>query len=174
MRSIYFCVAAALSILLTGCATPLGPDEAAVTFSSNPPGATITTAAGTERAPAVARFKLNPGQQTAVSSTVTARWVSGASASARINLKRGNLHYVFQRPQGVPGLEQDVQYAIHLERMDAAAASDVGDSLYEMGKSLGAASVRQGGGAPYTAPSAPQTINCSSYARPSGIETRCR
>jgi len=51
--------------------------------------------------------------------------------------------------------------------------SGVGDALSEMGRTLGAAAVRQRA-APPPAPAAPQTINCSSYARPSGIETRCR
>lgn len=166
----------AAAVVLAGCATspaPLGPNEARITFESNPPGATISGDGQTYRTPVELTFTLPRGHQNYPTNPITARWVSGASVTTTVSLRRGILHYVFQRPEGVAGLEQDVGYAIHRERMSAPTDSGVGDALSDMGRTLGAAAVRQRA-APPPAPTAPQTINCSSYARPSGIETRCR
>lgn len=154
----------AASIFLTGCAAPVGPDQVEATFDSNPPGATIfigETQAGV--APVTRRWNMN-GKQTASLPTISAHWVSGARASMNFTVTRGQEgSYTFQRPPGAPNLDADIQWAIHLQRKDAAASADLGDAYSDFGKAIGGAMVRPGAAPP--APSRQSTDN-SSLIRP--------
>lgn len=151
------------SIFLTGCAT-IDPDQTEVTFDSNPPGATIyigETAIGV--GPVSRRWNMN-GKQTGVLPTMSARWVSGARVDINITVTRGKGNsYTFQRPSGAPNLDADIQWAIHLQRKDAAGRADLGDAYSDFGKSIGGAMVRPGAAPP--APSRSSADN-SSLIRP--------
>lgn len=105
-------------LILAGCATPLQSNQAKIEFYSNPPGATISTGKGSVgRAPATLVWTLNNGQSTAVSEPITATWVSGATSTITINLTAGQAGaYTFNRPQGVAGLDSDIQWAMHLQQ----------------------------------------------------------
>ena len=115
MRILY---AMPIMLILAGCATPLQSNQAKIDFYSNPPGAAISTGKGSVgRAPATLVWTLNNGQATAVSEPITATWVSGATSTITINLTAGQAGvYTFNRPQGVAGLDSDIQWAIHLQQ----------------------------------------------------------
>lgn len=106
-------------LMLAGCATQLQPNQAKIEFHSNPPGATISTGKGNFGvAPAALVWTLSNGQATAVSEPITATWVSGATSTITINLTAGQAGvYTFNRPQGVAGLESDIQWAVHLQQI---------------------------------------------------------
>jgi len=105
-------------LILAGCATPLQSNQAKIQFYSNPSGATFSTGSGSfGGSPATLVWTLNNGQATAVSEPITATWVSGATSTITINLTAGQAGvYTFNRPQGVAGLESDIQWAIHLQQ----------------------------------------------------------
>lgn len=115
MRILY---AMLIALIVTGCATQLKSNQAKVDFNSNPPGAIISTENGNfGHAPATLIWTLNNGQATAVSEPVTATWVSGATSTIRINLTAGKAGaYTINRPQGVAGLDADIQWAINLQQ----------------------------------------------------------
>ena len=114
MRLIYI-----LALLLAGCAS-LAPNQSRIRFESNPPGATISFeggSSGTE--PQIRTWTLNG--PTGTSGMITATWVSGATASTKMSLLAGREGtYTFQRPTGVPGVDQDIKWAMHLDRQAAA------------------------------------------------------
>jgi hypothetical protein len=111
--------------MLAGCATPIQPNQNGIVFQSNPPGATISSAGVIWGVAPVGRiWTFTGGRTTDVSAPITARWVSGATSTTRLNLVAGKEGtYVFNRPVGVAGLEADVQWAIHIQQ-EARRKSD--------------------------------------------------
>jgi hypothetical protein len=116
MRLIYLVV-----LLLAGCQTyQPNPNETKIMFYSNPAGATITAPGITYgAAPRLLIWTFTDEQTTLVTAPITATWVSGATTTTRINITKGkDGSYVMQRPQGVAGLDSDIQWAIHIEQQD--------------------------------------------------------
>lgn len=128
--------------LLSGCATPLGQDEAEVTIKSFPEGARIFEGSRDHgQAPVTVSYQMPPTLTTANSSPMTAVWASGVQRTVRIELKRGKLHYTFQRPPNAPGIEVDVGVAMQIRERQAQHDAEVGDTLgnigFELGRALG-------------------------------------
>jgi hypothetical protein len=130
---------------LVACSTPLRNDQARTIINSNPPGATISTHGASKAAPVEWIWKLSGSQpETRI---VTATWVSGASASTKINLAPGQERsYTIQRPN-VPGLEIDVHWAMRQQQrqdaLNAETAQALGDASWELGRAIGAAAGRR-------------------------------
>lgn len=163
MRMIYLVV-----LLLAGCAS-IGRDQNQITFDSNPPGATISS--GNETwgvAPQTRIWTLAKGQRTAVSAPITATWISGAKSTITMNLQAGQEGaYTIIRPQGVAGLEIDVQWAMHLQQQETAKqASDNALLMMYMQQQNTAAAAR-------TTPQPSPMINCTSRAIGSTVNTNC-
>ena len=105
-------------LVISGCATNLQ-----VTYLSDPPGATLYEngrAVGTAPRTLVYSVSKEDKARGYMSLTgITARWVSGASASISsltANLSQGlRQSYSFQRPD-VPGSDVDANYALQLQR----------------------------------------------------------
>ena len=113
MRFIYFAV-----LLLAGCAS-IDPNQCRITFESNPPGATISDESGSWGVSPQTRIWTLNGP-TSISNLITATWISGATTSTKMNLTAGREGtYTFQRPQGTAGLDQDIKWAMHLDRQEA-------------------------------------------------------
>lgn len=122
-------------LILAGCST-LQPNQTRITFDSNPPGATISNGSISGTAPLELIWTLNNGQATVLSEPITATWVSGATTTNQMNLKAGQEGaYTIVRPQGVAGLDSDIQWAIHLKQQQAAQPG----FLDALGKGLRAA-----------------------------------
>lgn len=128
-----------LLLSLVGCAG-LGTNQARLTLKSNPPGATISGVdyenfSGKEPVTRGLQLRnVTAGQRTETVGPYTATWVSGATVTTNLSLTLGiEQEHTFQRPN-VPGLQQDVQWAMHLQ--NKAAQSD--DGLAEF---LGAAAI---------------------------------
>ena len=108
----------ACAAAMAGCATSANRNHASMTFYSNPSGATISSQGqNLGNAPQVKVWTLRDGQNSAVSAPVVATWESGATATATFDLTAGQHGaWTFQRPQDVPGLQTDVQWAKHLQQ----------------------------------------------------------
>lgn len=121
--------------VLTGCAS-VAPNQNRITFDSNPPGATISDSSGTWGvAPQIRIWTLN--SPTAVSNPIVATWVSGAKASIKLNLTAGkDGSWIFQRPQGAPGLDQDVRWAMHIEQQKSREQAETNQMYREWGNSI--------------------------------------
>lgn len=112
MRIIY----TAVLLLISACAS-IQPNQARIEFDSSPPGATISNGSTSGAAPLRLTWTFNNGHATGLSELVTATWVSGATTSIRMQLSAGRSGtYTLQRPSGAPGLDQDIQWAMHLNR----------------------------------------------------------
>ena len=133
----------AVFLLAATCGACGGIDsnQIAVTFDSNPPGATIYSNGENWGVAPVTRVWTFAQRQATASLPVTAKWISGASANVRLSFPVENFGttrtYTFERPQGVAGLESDVQWAIHVQRTKAAKeAADKGTDCYMIGRIL--------------------------------------
>lgn len=160
-----------VALILAGCST-LQPNQTRITFDSNPPGATISNGSISGTAPLVLIWTLNNGQATALSEPITATWVSGAITTNRMNLKAGQEGaYTIVRPQGVAGLDSDIQWAIHLKQRQAAQPG----LLNAIGQGLRV--VAAGNEDVYRAqqglPPRPR-INCTSRAVGNTVQTDCQ
>ncbi len=113
MKRIFFAVI--ILLIVSGCA-----NQSSITYYSNPAGATIST----DRqvfgvAPQKLLWTLPSGQKNITSENVTATWQSGAKATVTYLLPRGHKgQHTFQRPQGVAGLDVDINWAIHVQQME--------------------------------------------------------
>ena len=106
-------------LFTSGCGgdSALRSDQARITIRSNPPGATIISKVSSEREPQSYLFTVAPGQTAGITEFITARWVSGATTSKRINFVGGQtVNYVIHRSTNDPGLDKDIQWAMHLEQ----------------------------------------------------------
>ena len=114
------CIAVAFAILLTGCAT-LAPNQAQLTFISDPPGAMLyegKTPLG--MAPQVRIYTVQEGHSS-TTNPITAVWGSGAQASMRFNLAlRRRQNATLYRPPNAPGLDKDLMIAIQLQQGETA------------------------------------------------------
>lgn len=132
---IYFIVSI---LLLSGCST-IAPNQNSITFDSNPPGATFSS--GNEVwgvGPVTRIWTLNGSQARSVSAPITARWVSGATTNFTMNLQAGQEgSYTIDRPQGVAGIEADIQWAIHLRQQQQVQAARASEAAYNLGRALG-------------------------------------
>ena len=126
-------VAIVLCTLLGACAAPLKTNQTRITISSNPPGATISNEDGSAaaQAPHTMTWTLAPGQTAIASAPIVARWVSGATATTRLNLIAGKTQtYTMNRPN-LPGLDADIQWAIHLQGQSSNALAGALNSYLE-------------------------------------------
>lgn len=163
-------VAPIFLMLLTGCST-LGPNQTSVTFDSNPPGATISSGAESWGTAPVGRvWTLAKGRTTAESAPITATWISGAKTTITMSLTAGQVGaYTINRPQGVAGLETDVQWAIHLQQQVAAkeaAKKAVADAEWDR-------VLKQISAAPQPPLPSP-TVNCTSTGYGNTVKTHCQ
>ena len=160
------------TLVLGGCATPLGPNETRIDIKSNPPGATISADGNSKLAPAIYQITTPSARET---SLITVTWISGATTSKKLTFdKPGQYEYTFQRPVDAPGLQQDVAYAIHLDGGSTSKSSS-GSSAYEFGQALG--SILSGGkGGSGTGSSRPQTCvtERDRFSMNNSITTTCR
>lgn len=125
----------AITLALTACAAPLRSDQARITISSSPPGATISDGVQSFETPQTLTWTIPGGKGT--TRPITASWMSGAQTSIRLNLVGGSTkNYVFQRPN-VAGVETDIRWAIHLQEKDAAATKVLLDVLSSTSKPSG-------------------------------------
>lgn len=112
-------------VLVAGCSS----NRVKITFDSYPPGAVITSGEtnwGT--GPVTMVWKLEKDQNPSESEKITATWISGAMSSATMTLVAGTRgSYVFNRPQGFPGLEADIHWATNLQQQDSA--NDVAQAI---------------------------------------------
>lgn len=158
-----------LVLILAGCATSLQPNQAKIEFHSNPPGATISTGKGSVGyAPVTLVWTLNEGRVAAVSEPITATWVSGATSTITINLTAGQAGvYTFNRPQGVAGLDSDIQWAIHIQqasqRKSEADAAALANALKNYNENW------ERNNRPQT-----PTTNCTSIVSGNVVNTTCR
>lgn len=150
--------------ILIGCAT--APDEFEATINSNPPGATISEGGKTVGvAPVTVRWQMTPGT-TARSAPLTATWVSGAKQTNQFHLIAGkSQEFLIERPNKVPGLDTDVNWAIHLQKRASEKSKESSDFYYELGKSLGS---RGGSSETRQAP-----ISCTSNKINGSVYTNC-
>ena len=129
-------------LLLIGCATPLAKNQTRLTLQSDPPGATISSPSGNRgMAPYTLLFTIANDQSVGITEPITATWVSGAKTTMRIRLIGGQAgFYTFQRPQGAPGLESDIQWAIHVqqqqERRKAADDAAMANAINSLSNGL--------------------------------------
>ena len=109
-------------LLLTGCAS----NQLAVTYNSDPPGATLVQANGQNfgRTPVTLKYQISEADRSRGNKTlmgISAQWPSGARASSSsitANLKNGTSQsFTFSRPQNAPELAIDMQYALELEKL---------------------------------------------------------
>lgn len=122
-------------LILTGCAS-LQPNQASVTFDSNPPGATLSDSSGSWGIAPKTRLWTLTGS-TAVTNPIKATWVSGATASIRLTITAGQEgSWNFQRPQNAPGLDQDLRWAMHLAQEQARKEAATNQMYRELGDSF--------------------------------------
>ena len=109
--------------LLSGCASTLH-----ITYDSDPPGAVLYQ--GQQRfgyTPVSVQYQVSTEEKKlgykVVEGTLV-RWASGATAEmssfkADLNQRGFSQYFSFQRPEGVPGRETDVQFSLELDRTRA-------------------------------------------------------
>lgn len=102
----------ALTVVVTGCATSLAPNQVSITYETQPPGAMLYDAiSGTAwgQSPQTRIYTLKLPGQDAVA-TVTAVWGSGAKKTDKVRIttsvQRGT--YTLSRPVDAPGLDRDL------------------------------------------------------------------
>ena len=139
-------------LLFTGCTTSLPPNQTRIMFYSNPAGATISTPGHNWGvAPQQLIWTLNAA--TSLSEPITATWVSGATTTTKMNLIAGqDGSFTLQRPQGVAGVDGDIQWAIHLEQQQQATGAAIIDAIK---------------------PAPRKTTNCTSNAVGTQVYTNC-
>lgn len=123
-----------IAVMLTGCGT-IGSNQTRIKFASQPLGATITSN-GESRgvAPQSLIWTLNEGQKTAISKPITATWISGATVTTSMQLTAGqDGTYLFTRPNGVAGLDADLNHEARLRQTAAleAMAAAAKDAAWE-------------------------------------------
>lgn len=132
-------------LFLVACSTPLRRDQARAVINSNPPYATIFEYGNPWPAPADLTWKVSGDKvETRI---ITVKWVSGATASARIELTPGQMRsYTIQRPNA-PGAEIDALWAIQQQQRkaasDAAVAESMGTVSEQLGRIIGGAAARR-------------------------------
>ena len=108
---------------LAGCATPPAPTTAAITYESEPAGATIFEGGKSLGvAPVMRRYEANGAPQI-TTPDVTAVWPSGAKTTFFTIVKPGDDRVAtLDRPKNAPGLDADLANAqkIKLEQAQAA------------------------------------------------------
>ena len=108
-----------ITALLTGCAT----NQMAVTYYSDPPGATVMRPDGTSlgRAPITLNYQLteqDKKQKLKKVQGLMAQWPSGAKIGySSINAYVSGSTFTFKRPPDAPGLSTDMNYALELEKL---------------------------------------------------------
>lgn len=103
--------------IITGCATPIQPNQVALAVNSVPKGAQISTDGKSFGiAPTLTWTLDKPTDFSVKTNLITATWPSGATASTRVKILRSGekFTYVFQRPD-VPGADIDFRYAQQIE-----------------------------------------------------------
>jgi hypothetical protein len=124
-----------VGLIVSGCAS-VQPNQARLTIDSNPPGATLSDSSGTWGVAPQTRVWTLTGP-TAVTNPIYATWVSGATASVRLNIKGGQEgSWSFQRPQNAPGLDQDLRWAMHLSQEQAREKAATNQMYKELGDSF--------------------------------------
>lgn len=155
-------------LLLTGCSNTLQ-----VTYYSDPPGAVLYQ--GQQRfgyMPQTLRYRLSEADLSRgyvqVQGT-SVRWASGATAevtslTADLNRNRLSQQFTFNRPEGYPGREADVRFALELERlriMQRQAAAQEQLALWQMFNAINQQYQR------------PSMTNCTSTLFGNIINTTC-
>lgn len=153
---------------LAGCATPLKPNEARITYKSEPPGAMIYEG---EKAWGVAPVVLVVTASDAsvkvgyaTTKKMFAVWPSGAKSaiSTRVTLGQGDREVTFSRPADAPGLDKDLAYLQkRKEESDGTSNAVMLGILKGIGDGLNA-----------PAPSN-QSINCTSFKTGNTVNTNC-
>lgn len=116
-------LAAMALIGLVSCAAPLRQDQAQLTVSSNPPGATLTTGSLSGIAPQKWIFSgITDSSNT--TSPIRATWVSGATTVMTVRVSPGQAQtFTMQRPSNAPGIDADIRWAVHLQQKDDAESA---------------------------------------------------
>lgn len=119
---------ASLSAAFAGCATT-GPRTGALTYDSNPAGATIYEGGkALGIAPVTRTYEFGESQNTIATPEVTAVWTSGAKATYWTNLSvRTDLAATIERPLNAPGLDKDQAAAKPLLEQRAREAERLKD-----------------------------------------------
>lgn len=116
-------LAAMALIGLVSCAAPLRQDQAKLTVSSNPPGATLTTGSLSGIAPQTWIVN-NIAGSTTTTAPIRATWVSGATTTVSVTVARGQAQaFTIQRPSNAPGIDADIRWAVHLQQKDDAESA---------------------------------------------------
>lgn len=150
-----FCLLVAAAFL-SGCSSAPSRDEARLHVGSYPEGAMITVPGASGKAPAAWTWTLPKGQLQ-ISQLVTARWVSGATASQRVNLAGGSDYEIVISRPNVPGAEIDSRYAIEQQRQSDQSALEFSNALNSAVQSA-----------------APKpTVNCTSTRLGNTVDTSC-
>lgn len=120
---------AALTIALSGCATPrLAENQTRLVIHSNPAGAIIRfkgKGGGVESRPSPIPIVWTLDKGTYISDAlVSATWPSGATTTTRLNLYAGQDSTVLMQRPDVPGLDRDQQFAKASETAAADASAN--------------------------------------------------
>ena len=158
---------ALVGLLMSGCASSLK-----ITYISDPPGAVVYhNNQNFGYAPVTLRYQVpeedrKRGYIDLMGTSV--KWASGASASIpilRVNLNIGdNQQLTFNRPENYPGREEDVRFALELQRlaiMRWQTEVQANAAYWQRYNAINQMYQRQ------------QPINCHSYALGSTIQTTC-
>lgn len=113
----------AISVFVSGCATPEPSTRAQITYDTKPEGATLyENGVKLGVAPQTRQYQALNGSKTITTPDIVAVWASGAKASYFTYLKVGDdVDAEISRPSGVPGLDQDEEIAKPLFANKAAA-----------------------------------------------------
>lgn len=155
--------------LVAGCAT-----HATLNVTSQPEGAYITGARSNQAfglAPAILTFEANQLQQYKDSSGcylvqgVTARWVSGATASLDpiklCSTATADYFITLSRDPSIPGFEKDLQFSLQLQTLRAQ------QQQAQAAENAAAAAL-------FSAWQSTQPVNCTSTAIGNQVQTNCR
>jgi len=122
-------IAMALCVLAGGCAS-LEPNQASMTFKTEPPGAMLYYEGNTSWgiAPQTRIYTGDPRKGKIPTGTVTAVWPSGAKQTYRTELPmHGYFEATISRPADAPGLDKDLAWVATLRQ--AKAAEDAANSI---------------------------------------------
>jgi len=153
-------------LALAGCANYPRNDQAQVIVNTFPAGASITIAGISYESPANRIWDVGSisGQ---LPLTVTAHWVSGATATQKVILERGKIvSFTIYRPAS-QGADIDAQYAASLQAGKAASQDVLGMALRSYNDD-NAARIKQQNQKTYS-----PIINCTSVPMGSIISTSC-
>lgn len=126
MTMFKFIAACTTVALISGCATPLKPNQVRITFNSEPPGAMIYDGEKAwGNAPVTLVLTASENAMRAGYSeqnSVYAMWPSGAKSrkGVRIHVGKGSQQFTFSRPSDAPGLDKDLAYAAQLRQIRAS------------------------------------------------------